>query len=54
MVAPRVGAWIEMIQTSGDYRRMIVAPRVGAWIEITLSLSVALTPARRSPCGSVD
>ena len=37
VVAPRVGAWIETIPTSGDTREEAVAPRVGAWIETPLS-----------------
>ena len=36
-VAPRVGAWIETIDTLGPApNRTIVAPRVGAWIETNL------------------
>ena len=33
-VAPRVGAWIEMIYGGIRIARQWVAPRVGAWIEI--------------------
>ena len=31
-----------------------VAPRAGAWIETRIHLITAVTPAGRSPCGSVD
>ena len=34
IVAPRVGAWIEILLTVDEYREYRVAPRVGAWIEI--------------------
>ena len=33
-VAPRVGAWIEIVGLFGHSGDAIVAPRVGAWIEI--------------------
>ena len=35
MVAPLVGAWIEILQEFRSARRNTVAPLVGAWIEIT-------------------
>ena len=34
MVAPRVGAWIEIGRYAPKGRGAYVAPRVGAWIEI--------------------
>ena len=34
LVAPRVGAWIEIDRNKGEIRIKVVAPRVGAWIEI--------------------
>ena len=34
MVAPRVGAWIEISHMGRSKRNIRVAPRVGAWIEI--------------------
>ena len=34
VVAPRVGAWIEIKSSSAIVRSISVAPRVGAWIEI--------------------
>ena len=34
MVAPRVGAWIEMRRSQTNLPLETVAPRVGAWIEI--------------------
>ena len=37
LVAPRVGAWIEILLTVDEYREYRVAPRVGAWIEIECS-----------------
>ncbi len=35
-VAPRVGAWIEIIACTSMAQKSFVAPRVGAWIEIRL------------------
>ena len=35
-VAPRVGAWIEMLGSMEIRLETPVAPRVGAWIEIRL------------------
>ena len=37
-VAPRVGAWIETLDTAGASRNLMVAPRVGAWIETCFSI----------------
>ena len=34
LVAPRVGAWIEIVWTENPEDVVLVAPRVGAWIEI--------------------
>ena len=34
LVAPRVGAWIEIIITNAPSLSAQVAPSVGAWIEI--------------------
>ena len=34
-VAPRVGAWIEISNSTAYLEKTGVAPRVGAWIEIT-------------------
>ena len=54
IVAPLVGAWIEICQYSVCCEELSVAPLVGAWIEIS---DVRLrTPASgsRSPRGSVD
>ena len=34
MVAPHVGAWIEMRERAESNRPEYVAPHVGAWIEI--------------------
>jgi len=35
-VAPRVGAWIETLNSMEYYDQEVVAPRVGAWIETEL------------------
>ena len=35
-VAPLVGAWIEIVVTSGKSESLTVAPLVGAWIEISM------------------
>ena len=37
-VAPRVGAWIETLNTRASNIMRLVAPRVGAWIETTLDV----------------
>ena len=34
LVAPHVGAWIEIIDGYDPYTNTTVAPHVGAWIEI--------------------
>ena len=39
IVAPLVGAWIEMQNKSEQRGRPSVAPLVGAWIEIIFSVS---------------
>jgi len=54
-VAPRRGAWIEIIEKSSFFIFLfLVAPRRGAWIEI-YSLAIFYPyQARRSPQGSVD
>ena len=41
-VAPRAGAWIEILTGGGGAATQIVAPRAGAWIEILLYLFNAL------------
>ena len=41
IVAPLVGAWIEMQNKSDQRGRPSVAPLVGAWIEIDLSSEMA-------------
>ena len=39
VVAPRVGAWIEIRETFHYVWGRTVAPRVGAWIEIVPEIS---------------
>ena len=34
MVAPYMGAWIEILTDTGHLQSMHVAPYMGAWIEI--------------------
>ena len=37
MVAPHIGAWIEIVTVGGEIEvGGSVAPHIGAWIEITL------------------
>ena len=36
MVAPLVGAWIEIKSSGREHDKYIVAPLVGAWIEISI------------------
>ena len=40
MVAPLVGAWIEMCFATTRYCNLCVAPLVGAWIEIFFVLKI--------------
>ena len=54
IVAPRVGAWIEIFAQRRTSDLFCVAPRVGAWIEIRFGFWVWDGKRRRSPCGSVD
>ena len=48
LVAPRVGAWIEIVSADSISLVVVVAPRVGAWIEIVKfacgSLSITSHP----------
>ena len=41
MVAPLVGAWIEMFCVRRISTNLPVAPLVGAWIEIRLTVALA-------------
>ena len=41
VVAPREGAWIEMMPRATTLARAVVAPREGAWIEIPTSVRAA-------------
>ena len=54
MVAPLVGAWIEIMQCIKALSSRYVAPLVGAWIEIYHDRTVFLYEPSRSPRGSVD
>ena len=54
IVAPLVGAWIEILYSSLLPLLTHVAPLVGAWIEIKLTHSAPNYTNGRSPCGSVD
>ena len=54
IVAPFVGAWIEIIVETGIAVYTYVAPFVGAWIEIVLAVATGVTSACRSLRGSVD
>ena len=54
IVAPRVGAWIEIPRGNAKMHGCIVAPRVGAWIEIAINSASHLVGACRTPCGCVD
>ena len=38
LVAPLVGAWIEMQDVKEDNTEVVVAPLVGAWIEISVQV----------------
>ena len=54
LVAPLVGAWIEILYDTFVVFTIMVAPLVGAWIEIRLSETNNQVTCRRSPRGSVD
>ena len=49
MVAPRVGAWIEMFTSMSFCCIPLVAPRVGAWIEIEVADTVLTTSLMSLP-----
>ncbi len=40
LVAPFMGAWIEIMQGLANYSRNGVAPFMGAWIEICIAIGV--------------
>ena len=54
LVAPLVGAWIEIFRMAWKYRSADVAPLVGAWIEIVTSITTWKAQDGRSSCRSVD
>ena len=54
IVAPLVGAWIEMQNKSDQRGRPSVAPLVGAWIEIRQYDKYRDKLEGRSSCRSVD
>ena len=54
MVAPLVGAWIEILKCKNISVIVWVAPLVGAWIEIKFLLVDDMIGGSRSPRGSVD
>ena len=48
-VAPRVGAWIEILSFPVTETMALVAPRVGAWIEIEMLSAVDLDFSESHP-----
>ena len=54
LVAPCVGAWIEILVTIIPKLTPSVAPCVGAWIEIVDWMRSSLTSLCRTLCGCVD
>ena len=54
IVAPLVGAWIEIQKGELTIWLSIVAPLVGAWIEILALSNLEKLNSRRSSRGSVD
>ena len=54
LVAPLVGAWIEILCTIAHQTGYMVAPLVGAWIEMTEPSLLLPLQQRRSSRGSVD
>ena len=53
IVAPLVGAWIEITINSEQHPDATVAPLVGAWIEINVATQTVAVNGRSSR-GSVD
>jgi len=43
LVAPRRGAWIEILDCKSIVLRAVVAPRRGAWIEINILLMMYMS-----------
>ena len=54
MVAPHVGAWIEIVRLKPSVPVSLVAPHVGAWIEIIVLFDQLIINEGRSSCRSVD
>ena len=54
IVAPLVGAWIEILLFFSSSSSLSVAPLVGAWIEITEDKEHKMKALGRSSRGSVD
>ena len=54
LVAPLVGAWIEIKKSNKEIIRKNVAPLVGAWIEINIHITLQFRDKSRSSCRSVD
>ena len=54
VVAPLVGAWIEMDNIGDTEYVAFVAPLVGAWIEILINVVKLKRDNSRSSCRSVD
>ena len=51
-VAPPVGAWIEIRETSSIFVSDTVAPPVGAWIEINSGFHIGLRKGVAPPVGA--
>ena len=54
LVAPLVGAWIEIPKAIRAVQEVSVAPLVGAWIEMSGTETKCPYFLSRSPRGSVD
>ena len=54
IVAPYLGAWIEISSTGNSSQVMTVAPYLGAWIEIAYFTARAAIVSSRSLLGGVD
>ena len=54
IVAPHVGAWIEIADRRSGFDLVKVAPHVGAWIEINILSLLSSFLECRSSCRSVD
>jgi len=54
MIAPCIGAWVEMTADNQFFMLLAIAPCIGAWIEICAVVRVKCTPFYRTLYRCVD